>query len=52
MIIVYSTDEFKPDTQYRRVFLYEDDGDAIMTGLLYEDELEDDAELEYDGPDE
>ena len=48
MIIVYSTDEFKPDTEYRRVFLYEDDGDAIMTGLMYEDELEDD----YDGPDE
>jgi hypothetical protein len=60
MKIVYVYNEFKEGTTYRRVFLFEDDGDAVMTeGNIYEDEVvleaygdEDDAEGEYDGPED
>jgi hypothetical protein len=52
MLIEY-LDEFKEGTTIRRVFLYEDNDDAIMTcEPLYEDEFEeeDDADGDYDGP--
>lgn len=45
MRIEYSSSEFKEGTTYRRVYLYEDNGDVIMTdGILYEDDLQE----EYD----
>lgn len=59
MKIQYSYNEFKEGTTYRRVFLYEDNGDAIMTeGNMYEDEVVIDAEgteedlFGYDGPED
>ena len=48
MKIVYSNCEFKPGTLLRRIYLYEDDGDVIMTdGPVYED---DDSDKHRDGP--
>ena len=57
MLIEYIENDFKPGTTYRRVFLYYDNGDAIMTdGEIYEDDFpdEDDEELEedYEGPED
>lgn len=38
MKIVYSSTEFKAGTILRKIYMYEDDGDVIMTdGPLYED---------------
>jgi hypothetical protein len=58
MKVQYSHSEFKEGTSYRRVFLFEDNGDAIMTEKnIYEDEVvveadgsEDDSNGDYDGP--
>lgn len=51
MKIVYSNNEFKPGTVLRRIYLYEEDGDAIMTdGPVYEDYLWDDSDKNRDGP--
>jgi hypothetical protein len=53
MKIEFSQTEFRPGTTVRRVYLYEDDGDVIMTDdPIYEDELEDDdgSEIGFDGP--
>lgn len=56
MKIVYSNCEFKPGTLLRRIYFYEDDGDAIMTdGPVYEklpDNEKDDSEEHYDGPED
>ena len=57
MLVEYISNDFKPGTSYRRVFLYYDDGDAVMTnGEVYEDEYpeeeEDDSEEDYDGPED
>jgi hypothetical protein len=60
MKVHYSHNEFKEGTNYRRVFLFEDNGDAIMTdGSVYEDEFvveadgsEDDSNGHYDGPED
>jgi hypothetical protein len=61
MVIEYLYGVYKPGTTFKQIFLYEDDGDVIMTnGNIYEDELnifdddedEDDSECEYDGPDD
>ena len=39
MKIEYSTTEFKVGTTIARIYLYEDDGDVIMTdGIMYEDD--------------
>jgi hypothetical protein len=47
MKVQYSYSEFKEGTSYRRVFLYEDNGDAIMTdGSIYEDEVVVDADAD------
>lgn len=52
MKIEYSN-EVRPGTFVRRVYLYEDDGDVIMTEFpVYEDELEDDGDGDYDGPED
>lgn len=52
MKIEYSTSECMEGTTRRRMYLYEDDGDVIMTTeILYEvAEEEDDSECDYDGP--
>jgi hypothetical protein len=57
MFIIYVEDEFKPETHLRRVLLFEDSGDAVMTdGLMYEDEIEieedEEDEIVQDGPDD
>lgn len=62
MKIEYVYNEFKDGTTYRRIFLFEDDGDVVMTdGNIYEDEIvvdadgdgdEDDANGDYDGPED
>jgi hypothetical protein len=55
MFIIYVEDEFKPNTNLRRVLLFEDSGDAVMTDdLMYEDEIEieEDDEIVQDGPDD
>jgi hypothetical protein len=56
MRIEYVYNEFKAGTTYRRVYLFEDNGDVVMTdGAVYEDELiidEDDADGDYDGPED
>ena len=57
MFIIYVEDEFKPETNIRRVLLFEDSGDAVMTDdLMYEDEIEleedEDEEIVQDGPDD
>lgn len=58
MRITYVSNEFKSGTTYRRIYLFEDDGDVIMTeGTVYEDDIEDDAYsdvtgYEYDGPED
>jgi hypothetical protein len=50
----YIDNEFKEGTMFRRVLLYEDNDDVIMTvEPVYEDEFEDDDGYygdEYDGP--
>lgn len=39
MRIEYSKNEFKPGTTLRKIYLYEDDGDVIMTDeIMYEDD--------------
>lgn len=39
MKFVYLNNEFKPGTTRRRVYLYDEDGDAIMTeGPVYEED--------------
>lgn len=51
MRIEYSETEFMPGTTRRRIYLYEDNGDVVMTyEPLYEDDKEDDSEYQYDGP--
>lgn len=50
MLIEYIEDEFKEGTTLRRVMLYEDNDDVIMTWEpMYEDEFEEEEE-ECDGP--
>lgn len=50
MRIEISNTEFRPGTTVRRVYLYEDDGDVVMTDApVYEDEIEDD-DGNFDGP--
>lgn len=52
----YIDNEFKEGTNFRRVLLYEDNDDVIMTvEPVYEDEFEDDDGYygdEYDGPED
>jgi len=54
MLMKYIDNEFKEGTMFRRVLLYEDNDDVIMTvEPVYEDEFEDDDGYygdEYDGP--
>jgi hypothetical protein len=39
MRLEYSTSEYKPGTTLRKVYVYEDDGDVIMTDeIMYEDD--------------
>jgi len=39
MRLEYSTSECKPGTTLRKVYLYEDNGDVIMTDeIMYEDD--------------
>jgi len=60
MLVEYIENDFKPGTTYRRVFLYYDNGDAIMTdGDIYEDDFPDEDEDEeldededYEGPED
>jgi hypothetical protein len=60
MRVQYIYNQFKEGTTYRRVLLFEDDGDVIMTdGDVYEDEIvtdadgdEDDGDGHYDGPED
>lgn len=60
MKIVYSNNEFKPGTLLRRIYMYDDDGDLIMTNeRLYEsppqkmvEVWEPEEEEEYDEEDE
>ena len=49
MKIVYSENEFKPGTDLRRIYYYDDNGDVIMTDTIeYEEEEEYDEEYEED----
>lgn len=57
MYLVYSKTEFKPGTDLARVYMYDNDGDIIMTvEPMYEDDFydeESDAGSDcYDGPDD
>ena len=50
MRIEVSQNEFRPGTTVHRVYLYEDDGDVIMTDIpMYEDDIEDDDNGYFDG---
>lgn len=55
MLIEYIDNEFKEGTNFRRIILYEDNDDVIMTWEpMYECDVEvddeDDADGDYDGP--
>ena len=60
MKVQYSHSEFKEGTSYRRIFLFEDDGDTVMTdGRVHKNEVEveadgseDDSNGHYDGPED
>lgn len=54
MKIEFSKTEYLAGTKRRRIYMYEDDGDVIMTDEpVYEvedEDEEDDSEYQYDGP--